>query len=231
VLHVVYVEPPAPTRAPISSVAPFLTQPCTRCSHASADGDALHTQVTFNLPTQVQVAISCIVIVIPLFKFALMLSPVCDAVQGFVQSLLLSAFPSLAVVDVVTDEQTVLLSGSQPPMSDEVGVAGMPSEIRPSKSLSSALTTAVRVVSRVVVTGAVVAVAAVAPFFGLVTSLTGSLLSLFVCVVFPAASFVRLMWTSAAWYELALCCVLVVVGVTMSMLGTISAAQALGKAV
>ncbi|TKY53499.1 Vesicular inhibitory amino acid transporter [Spatholobus suberectus] len=61
------------------------------------------------------------------------------------------------------------------------------------------------------------------PFFGLVMSLTGSLLTMFVSLVLPCACFISIRGGKISRFQVALCVTIITVGVVSSGFGSYSA--------
>ena len=184
--------------------------------------------MTFNFPSAVQTALSIVVVVIPLLKFALMLNPVCTAAETGVTFVVMSvrnairrrAEQASGSEEGVAASETNSLLGASNHSSHNVSQA----------LLGPAASSTVRVISRLCVTLAVVGVAAAMPFFGLVTSLTGSMLSLLVCAVFPSSCYLKLLWHKASWLERVVNAVIVVVASFLAVSGTLAATRALAHA-
>ncbi|KAF8037970.1 hypothetical protein BT93_B0731 [Corymbia citriodora subsp. variegata] len=66
-------------------------------------------------------------------------------------------------------------------------------------------------------------VALVIPFFGLVMSLIGSLLTMLVTLILPCACFLSIMKGNVTRFQAAFCCLIIIVGVVSSAFGTYSA--------
>ncbi|KAK7279047.1 hypothetical protein RJT34_24090 [Clitoria ternatea] len=61
------------------------------------------------------------------------------------------------------------------------------------------------------------------PFFGLVMSLTGSLLTMFVSLILPAACFVSIRSGRISYFQIAFCVTIIIVGAVSSCFGSYSA--------
>ncbi|EEF31456.1 amino acid transporter, putative [Ricinus communis] len=61
------------------------------------------------------------------------------------------------------------------------------------------------------------------PFFGLVMSLIGSLLTMLVTLILPCACFLSILRGKATRFQTALCIIIIIVGVISSVFGTYSA--------
>ncbi|CAM0907977.1 unnamed protein product [Alopecurus aequalis] len=60
------------------------------------------------------------------------------------------------------------------------------------------------------------------PFFGLVMSLVGSLLTMFVAYILPCACFLAILRSTVAWYQIVLCVFIIAVGLCCAGVGTYS---------
>ncbi|KAE8791552.1 Vacuolar amino acid transporter 1 [Hordeum vulgare] len=60
------------------------------------------------------------------------------------------------------------------------------------------------------------------PFFGLVMSLVGSLLTMFVAYILPCACFLAILRSKVTWYQIVLCVFIIVVGLCCAGVGTYS---------
>ncbi|KAJ4720737.1 Vacuolar amino acid transporter 1 [Melia azedarach] len=76
---------------------------------------------------------------------------------------------------------------------------------------------------RTVLTFSTLFVGLAIPFFGLVLSLIGSLLTMLVTLILPCACFLSILRAKVTWYQVVLCIFIAVVGIISSAIGTYSA--------
>ncbi|KAK1320028.1 hypothetical protein QJS10_CPB04g01837 [Acorus calamus] len=69
------------------------------------------------------------------------------------------------------------------------------------------------------------------PYFGDVLSLTGSLISVSICLVFPCAFYLKICWAEVSRPAVALNAVIIGVGIVFTVVGTVSSAAALVRSV
>ncbi|CAN6227236.1 unnamed protein product [Urochloa humidicola] len=74
--------------------------------------------------------------------------------------------------------------------------------------------------SALVVSSLVVALSV--PFFGLVMSLVGSFLTMFVAYILPCACFLAILRSNVTWYQVVLCVFIIAVGLCCAGVGTYS---------
>lgn len=149
-----------------------------------------------------------------------MLNPVCGAAEAGVVAVAHMACPGRATTELELTATPVMTRADS-----ETGPEGARRAADSGGHSPGTQARVVRTVTRLVITVLVVAVAAAMPFFALVTSLTGSMLSLVVCMVFPSACYLRLMWGRLAPAEKVANIAIVLVGVFLAATGTVQAVK------
>lgn len=75
---------------------------------------------------------------------------------------------------------------------------------------------------RTILVVSTVCIALLVPFFAYVMSLIGSLLSMLVCLILPAACFLKIVGNTASIWQILLCGLIIVIGMTCAITGTYS---------
>ncbi|XP_077238969.1 amino acid transporter AVT1C-like [Tasmannia lanceolata] len=92
-------------------------------------------------------------------------------------------------------------------------------ELLPSSPLKSRC---ISVLIRTVLVVSTLVVALAIPFFGFVMAFIGSFLTMLIALIFPCACYLRIMRGRLSWVQVAVCVLIIVVGVICSIVGTYS---------
>ncbi|KAI0513821.1 hypothetical protein KFK09_009852 [Dendrobium nobile] len=79
------------------------------------------------------------------------------------------------------------------------------------------------IIMRTALTISSLVVAMSVPFFGLVMALIGSLLTMLLAFILPCVCFLSIVRSKATWPQVAMCSLILIIGVSSSALGTYSA--------